>query len=684
MQSEIFNDVFFDGMCEKNFSDIRFLTDGNILRHRLEHCGNYEVVRDNNFDIGNFGVDYSIGRVYIGKRYSDDGGITWNTLSNFPYGHVVFVDSRKMLYSTKGSKLYMTPMVNGLYDGVNTVEICDVSMTSTGNNSGAYIAEGSRTIIEDNDGYIYFGVSGLDWNAVVFRSINADISPTNGKYVKEVYSQPKVYKDDGSLDYDFIDQHVHNLYYHKQTSTIYVGLDNSIGANGPRIIKSTDNGNSWNEVRLDSVEWNLQRGRDYTPAYISPDGSYMLGGGEVNILGGSTLCKVFNNVVNGKIEEKSIKSVVNNSIGVRNIGVFDEDFLIAGLCAASGGNSDIQLALSEDRGENWRTIYSENVPLSITHAGLGVRYFSEPFAPAGGENRILVLGSGATVDTPYSPLVVYRGGDHYYGEAYVYVGDINAGETKTINVESGYMVQMPNTIKESRLEPVYSVLLNEGFGDTVTDSLGNVLKINGEYEWDSFNTDVRFGTHLPFVKDNNGLSGIKLKENAFIEIGKIKQLNFNKGYTVAFWYKWDTDFKLDDEEFQKNFYNKIGAVLSADNFNVGFFRYGYLVGNYSNNARGTGCRVIHKGMYELVCISVTNDVLPQIIISKNDDYGKQGSLNAPSSWDFSNLSEMTLRIGCATTAYNANYPVCLHSINIYDRVLDMEEVQALYKGGIRL
>ncbi|MDE7111332.1 MAG: hypothetical protein K2O38_05470 [Muribaculaceae bacterium] len=684
-QSDPYNEVFFHEECEKDFSDIRFLSNNSVLKHRLEHHGNYEVIRDNSFNPGlNFGVDYETSTIFQGGKYTLNGGATWLNIPNWKYGNIVFVDSRKILYSFKEGKVFATPKNNGKYNGANSVEICDVTKTSTGNYSNAYPSQGSRAIVEDNNGYIYFGTNGNAFNAVIFRSINPDMTPVNGEYVKEVFSQEKVYKDDGSLDYEVVDQHIHNLYHHKGTNTIYAGIDNSMRKYGPRLIKTLDNGNTWHEVVVDSKEWVQQRGRDYIPSYISPDGSYMLGGGEVNILGGQTLCKVYNTVIDNKLTETSIKGIINNGTGLRNMSSFDENFIIAGLNAGSGGNSDIQLLLSEDKGESWKTIYSENVPLSVDKAGLGVRFFSEPFSLNDEEQIILVTGTGANNSTPFSPLVIYKGGSHYYGEAYVYVGDIPANETKTITIESGYAVQMPNKIREDRLTPVYHLALNEGSGDIVTDSQGNNHKIHGEYEWDSYITDVRFGGHWPIVTDGNGHHGLKLMDGAFIELGKVEGLDFNKGFTVSFWYKWDSDLDLFDKEYKSKFYDKIGAILSSDNYGIGLYRAGYIIGNIQNNTRGVGCRVIHKGMYEFVCISVTNEDLPKIVISRNDDYGKQTSVTSPTNWTFESLSDMNLRIGTPTTASSINYPIFIHSISIYDKVLTMDEVQSLYKGGVRL
>lgn len=686
-QSDTYNDVFFNEKCEKNFSDVRFSNDGNVLNHRLEHFGNYEVVRDNNFNPGNnFGIDYETNTIYQGSRYSSDGGITWLTIPNWNSGNIVFVDSRKILYSIDGSKVFITPRINNEYNGSNTIEICDVTVTSTGSYNSAYPTQGSRAIVEDNKGYIYFGTNGPEYNAVIFRSINPDMTPTNGVYVKEVFNQPKVYKEDGSLNYEVVDQHVHNFYYHKETGTLYAGLDNSNRPYGPRVIKTTNNGASWEEVIINSEEWTLQRGRDYIPAYISPDGSYMLGGGEVNILGGQTLCKVYTDNNNGKIVEKSIKGIVNNGTGLRAISSFGEDFIIAGLNAGSGGNSDIQLLLSRDKGNSFNTIYSENVPLSINAAGMGVRWFSDPFSPNGEDERILITGMGVSTTSPCSPLVVYHGGNHYYGEAYVYVGDIKANEIKTLTVESGYMVQMPNVIREHRIEPIYSIPLNEGAGNVVYDSMGNAHTIQGDFVWDSYNVDVRYGGHWPIIKDVNCLHGIKLEGNAFIELGKIKGLDFNKGFTITFWYKWDSNYVVGNPEFNSIYYDKIGAIISSENFNIGFYRGGYLIGNTTTNIRGTGCRTVHKGMYEFVCLSakVGESGLPEIVISRNDDYGKQSSVKIPTSWDFDNMSKMILRVGTPSMAKNINYPIYISNINIYDKVMDLEEVQFLYKGGTRL
>ena len=174
------------------------------------------------------------------------------------------------------------------------------------------------------------------------------------------------------------------------------------------------------------------------------------------------------------------------------------------------------------------------------------------------------------------------------------------------------------------------------------------------------------------------MNGLKLLENSYINIGKVPNLKFNKGYSISFWYKLEED--IDD------YYDIIAPVISNEDgtFNIGLYRAGYAFGSKSNNLRGVGCRTVHKGLYEFVCLSITDDDIPSIIISRNDDYGKQSTITSPASWGFSDLADMELRIGNVTVYGVKNYPIYLHSISVYDKVLTEDEVRAIYRGGFRI
>ena len=91
-------------------------------------------------------------------------------------------------------------------------------------------------------------------------------------------------------------------------------------------------------------------------------------------------------------------------------------------------------------------------------------------------------------------------------------------------------------VNNNLLTPVFRLKLNEGSGDTVTESVsGKSFKIDGGYEW--IDTEIRYGNLLPIQKRSS--TALKLDSTASINLGEIealKNLDFSKdSMTIAFW-----------------------------------------------------------------------------------------------------------------------------------------------------
>lgn len=245
--------------------------------------------------------------------------------------------------------------------------------------------------------------------------------------------------------------------------------------------------------------------------------------------------------IDGSIKIEGIKEIANNSGGSRWASSFDDNFAIAHICANGSLSDTYTLIWSDDLWETYHPLYLHSQILSVEQAGAGARHWWK--ARFGNED--VLIGTGYYVEGE-SPLRVYRGGNHYYGEIFVEVGVIQANQTKTITVKSGYMMQSPKEqVLGEVIKPIWSLPLNEGMGNTVMDSLGNVFEITGKYVWDSFDNSKRFGNYVPYQKSYTEGSGIKFinyVENGVtkysgITLGKVIPLERNNNFSIIFDYK---------------------------------------------------------------------------------------------------------------------------------------------------
>ena len=682
--SNPYNEIFFDGKCRKDFGDVRILdADDNILPVRLEHHGNYECVRDTNYNSGTRIVVNSYGfavqgrdggRLYLTK----DDGKSWVRLPHQSGAAIaVFIDSRdNLFYYRNDGKAYMLPCrEDGEYDFSDSIEVLDMNNTNGITNTDVVIG----TIVEDKDGYIYLGQYQLNWNPVIFKSKNSTFTPVDGEYFSISYKQNIEYLEENEVDYNKCDQHIHFISIDPYTGNIYAGIDNSRKAYGPSLIKSDDNGITWNKVELDSVEWQTQRGRDYLAMWFGKD--FYIGGGEVNILGGYTIAKVATETISGNRQELSIKGVLNTAQGIRNLtSIGDDNFIVAGLNSA-GINSPAILSLSTDKGESWKTIYHEDVGPHDS-IGAGVRFFT-PNVQLQGSNEPCVYVTGFnTGDNKYSAIRLYRGGEHYYGEMYVNVGKMVAGQPKTIKVANKYLMSNPVRMIYNRdvVKPIYSVFMNTGVSNKVVDSNGKMHTIIGNYEWDNFNNNMRFGVRTPFVQNGLETNGLLLKDGAYINLGKIEKLNFSKNFSIVVWMKQAERLQTVDTDVD---YAKYKIILKSDNgMSIFRIRAGYGAGKPEVDMTRGGSGV--KNFYDLylpICITFDNSSIPTISAMTGDEKPIIQNYVIAKTWNYDNLSQHNLYIGADGTSRNEiNLPYYINRISFYDHVLTNEEMMSINKG----
>lgn len=690
-----YNEVFFGGDCENDFSDIRFLDNGKMLNTRKLHSGNYEIYRDKNFSPGTKIVNDSNGYIYTIKSNelyrSSDGGATFTKIANSVniVNQIIGIDSRDYLYlnvkDTDSSHvsynstpyIYMLDLGNS-FDQDDFILICD--MTYAGWQTTPELFDSVRVnAFCELDGYVFFGRYQAAHNPIIYRSINNTVTPVSGEYTKVVYDQVDVPAEKR-------DQHIHNLYAVPSLHQVFANIDNAKGI-GPTNLYSIDYGEAWTDWTdsIDSEEWKQQRGHDYLPAFVSSDGTWMLGSGEVNILGGCTMCKVNNTITNGVAVPTSIERMVETAQGCRAGSAYSDNFIILGLNSGSGGYACAHILMVTENGKKYETIYSQLDTAPNNAAGNGPRYFTQPFVPNGESDKVIYI-NGINSNSIIDPLRFVKGGTHYYGEILVDVGSISANETKTITVESGYAMAQPNVQVLTRdfVKPIYQVPLNEGNGCIIKDSNGVKHTIVGRYSWDSYDNGPRFSGMWPAEKPYDSRSGLRLYDGAYIDLGKVPQLDFNKGFAISFWMKYDD---VSERDIRTLRYSTNRVILSNEELYLSLVKYSSIRygSTTSNTMMDLAWGIYWWHVWRPFVINITNDSLPSIHTCLGEAGLKDEATVIPSAWAFSNLSELPLRIGCQNYVAGSedSFPFYISDVRIYDHPLSWQEIVNIYNGRYR-
>lgn len=704
--SEIWHEVFFGGNVNKDFSDVRIKdANGKILPTRLLHSGNYEVVQDYRLRGSDDSMRYYDGAFYWtnGKKIhvTNDDFETSTELpgqtvkpSNFyfdNFGGLWFND-----YDT--NKVYYCRRVNGSYDFLTQIEVADLTVTNGETNTNIRMQD----LVQDAQGYVYFGTYQTNFNVVIFKTTNpvtanGITADGSGNYVFERYNQPRVYKD-GQIDPDYCDQHVHHLdmFYAQdgngnQVCNIIAGLDNSNTEKGPNIISSIDGGVTWVSFRdtIDTIDWIKYRGHDYSFTWMSSDNSFTILGGENNVLGGPALGKMHTKVdTYGRIIPTEVAYTWDGLTGMRRVTSDGDNWIMLPLVAVYQNNYN-SIVVSEDGAKTWHSIYTEYKRVN-QGVGQGVRKLSNLIRVTNPSDPTPCwYGRGYnTAKGNMPPIRVYKGGEHYYGELLVDVGECEAGTDIVLTVESGYMAAAPDAMVFERTAanaagaaaPVWELPLHEGYGDVVRDSNGIAHTIKGDYEWGSPDSTMYFYNSIPRIKGYEEGGGLRLGRGAYIDLGQIPQLKFNKGFSVVMW------LSLHDLRWTENYY-QLWPIIGCDDFVIGRTLNGFYVGGKASGTFSRGLVSIPnvRGVFIPMMITVSADTIPVVTgyIGENDSVIQ--NVVVASTWPSALLSTLNLRVGTPeidteTTHGELNKDCFIQGLAIYDKVLTQDEFRTLING----
>ena len=704
------NEIFFNGNVKTDFSDVRVKdSSGNILPARLLHCGNYEVVKDHNIRGFYDDIWFKDGKAYAVNSnricYTEDEFVTFKqlginqTISVSPSSF--FIDNADGVWFVDANTydVYVCYPVNSVYDFSNQILVANLLYTNGTTNYGTTIR--FTCACQDDLGYVYFGVYQANFNAVIFRTcnpvVNGTLSPdAQGKYVFECYNQPRVYKSGTEdIDPDYCDQHVHHIhiFYSKDSNNndvcnIIAGLDNSLTNKGPNIISSIDRGQTWISFRdTIDLDWAKNiKGHDYSFAWMSDDNSFTLCGGESNILGGYTISKMLTKVEpNGRIVPTDIVYPLSTKSGIRE-PKSGKNCIIVPLPAVEYSHYN-NIIVSRDNAKTWQSIYSE-FEKDYNGVGYGVRKLTDAVKFNSSEDAT-PCHYGVSTITNLPSLRVYEGGNHYYGEMLVDVGELEAGIDKTIIIESGYLTSQAQyeVLNRGNIKPIWELPLNEGSSNCVTDSDGRTHKIIGNYEWLYPINTMQYGGYIPYLQNYNEVSGLRLEPGAYIDLGILPNLKFNKSFSLVFWIAYGNLSKGNyGASYADDYYFKKFPIISNKDFSIGRVNSSFYVGGSDTQRTRVSCALVKNPyMFYPVMITVNNDSIPLISVFLADERESTEILQSAESWPNALLSDSPLRIGTEecdvsvnTGSINKNF--FLKNIAIYDRVLTRDEFMSIVHG----
>ena len=383
------NDVYLP-FASSDFSDVRVKAGSIDIPYMLmSRIDGIDIIQDDRLGRNSSGqvLQNSDGEWYVGfgnaVKKSTDGGKTWTNVSTFELGKTwvvcEFLHDDTMLLSLKGV-LYRSEKPYTSY-----TKVLDT------NESYTQVFIHAENVHELPDHTVILGCYQGERVIRIYKSTDG------GKNWNRCY-----YDDSGKY------QHIHNMYVdmYAQPVTIYAGCDGGGG-----ILKSTDSGETWIDLRNDNVPQATDEGVIY-----ADESGYRMLSGETSVVGGYTLVKTYDDIT------------FTPNLGVGN-GCFAMEkykgLLIAPLlCSTNHRNTAI--AVSSNDGDDWDIIFTTSPLNHDNGASDGFRYMSKL---SNGEKEELIIGCQSNTQPPI------RITEGAYAEIVV---DIPKGVSE-ITVESGYV-----------------------------------------------------------------------------------------------------------------------------------------------------------------------------------------------------------------------------------------------------
>lgn len=624
------NDVFMNGQCKTDFSDIRFMDSvGNPLSHYRHTYGNYEVVIDSRlykYNIINNGIIYaSNSNGADGILKSADNGQSWEKIysSVATYLKVILVDSRGYIYILEDSVLKRSTDSGATFGTV-------LDMSSVIGASIEYYG-----IKEDAKGDIYIGRYQPAYDATILKSTD------QGASFSVVWN-------------DNTYQHIHGVDIDPFTGYVYAGVDGAV----PMLIRSVDDGATWTTVYNG-------KGADVSVFAFTATKRFFAGGAKFKEHGATILMTS---------DDVNFTSILNTDQSVQGMKILGNYLYAAGTAFEPNGYSQLyQIALD---GSNAKTI--SVCPLDLTGSFSGYSNINDAGTPTASINRQLLIGSVNVVGGIKHPnLRVFDGGTHHQATFFVKIPNLPAGGT-SIYVCSGNPsatsvgdITLFDDIVQPNLLGRWK--FNEGSGTTIQDLSGNdrhgsLVHVAGKGSWNEF-SGRRSGAVYPFIVQAghsynfNGGDYVEIPNDAVLDA-------LIKGFSVVAWIKDNSTSSAQRAVISKGVGNNGWALHTRGGT-------AYPVLNYGNGSANT------YGIYSWSCqkmwhmVGFTLDTSTPAKISTIYD-GKLFSTTAL-LYDIIANTGLPLRIGAASDGSEL-FIGDIDEIQLYQGALTALQVQQLYEN----
>lgn len=511
--------------ANNDFSDVCVFANNKALSMRKVYSGNIDIVPDDRLVpargliyTDSKGVKYGANGL-LNKVFSSADTIEWQEMSVFKglaSPSLSLVDSQDNIYVYSQGKLYKSAAPY-----TSKKEVLNVSQY----HSDALILP--ECLIEHPTTHrLFVSTYQEDYDIHILYSDNY------GESWATCYRSDKY-------------QHVHNISIDSQTGAIYVGCDGGGG-----ILKSTDNGNSWIDLREQNP--NIPQSTDCGAIY-SDESGYRLFGGETTIVGGHSIIKSYN--------DADFIPVLSCGKGLYYVMKLN-GVLFGGVISTEVFQST-GIVLSEDNGETWKTAMTTS-PMLEKGASDGYRYMSKV------DEQIICSLQSTKMNL--APLRIFSGGNNYYAQ---YLVEVPRG-VESLVVESGHLASKNRVITNPYADSSDADIFRLNFTD------GALNPVDG---------GRNIGEIIPPIQSAKDKVAAELKVGFYHELKDVDLSN--RAFHIGFWYKTNNE-KLPSERW----FPSLGLLVAKQIDGRDYLNSGiYLYNNYSLKIGNETYSVVYPGTW---------------------------------------------------------------------------------------
>ena len=498
--------------ANNDFSDVCVFANNEALSMRKVYSGNIDIVPDDRLKnvsqslihTDSKGVKYGSNSA-LGKVVKSSDTITWEDVSVFnglEYPSICKIDSQDNIF------VYSQGM---LYKSAAPYTTKKVVLDVTQYHSDARILP--ECMIEHPTTHrLFVSTYQADYDIHVLCSDNYGESWTT------CYRSNKY-------------QHVHHISFNPYSNpiAIYVGCDGGGG-----ILKSTDNGETWVDLREQNQ--NIPQATDNGAIYFDESG-YRLFGGETTIVGGHSIIKSTNDV--------DFIPVLSCGKGVYY--VLKQNGILFGGLISTGAFQTTGIIISEDNGVSWKTAMT-TAPMLESGASDGYRYLSQV------DDQIICGLQSSKMNL--APLRLFSGGNNYYAQ---YLVEVPRG-VESLVVESGRLASKNRVITNPYADSSDADIFRLNFTD------GALNMVDG---------GRNIGEIIPPIQSAKDKVAAELKVGFYHELKDVDLSN--RAFHIGFWYKTN-NWKLPSERW----FPSLGLLVAKQIDGRDYLNSGiYLYNNYS-------------------------------------------------------------------------------------------------------